>query len=323
VRRRSFLLAAAVLAASRNVDGQTARIRRIGLLMVHDIFSGQRDEIRSALAERGWIEGRNLHVEARSAAGDASRLPALADELVRLDVDLIVGLATLACLAAKAATSRIPIVMYGAGDPVGSGLVRSLARPGGNVTGASLGGNDSASKRIELIRELVPAGSAVGILVNASNPAAQSAREIEQRTCAALGLRAIHRDVTDGAQLVKAVSEVSHQGGKVIIVPTDPLFAEPLHWERVSSTARQLRLPMITGGSVDVEGVLLSYSVDWTDFNRMVASFVDRILKGANPATLAVEQPSRFSISINLRTAKAARIVVPQSLLLRADRVFE
>ena len=322
MKRRAFLvLGAGIVLPSLDATAQAA-VRRIGLLTVNDIFSQQRDSIIAALADRGWVEGKNLHVVTRSAAGDQSRLRVLANEMVKLEVEAIIGIGTLPCQAAKAATSRIPIVMYGAGDPVGTGLIASLSRPGANVTGTSFAQAEQAIKRIEILREMLSPGSGIGFLVNAGNPVFALVREVEERTCRAMGLFAIHVDVHKGEDMIPAVTEVSRRKGKAVVVPSDPLFAAPMYWERVSSTARQLGLPIVFAGVAEEDGVLVGYSPDWSELDRSVAGFVDRILKGGNPATMAVELPSRYALSINLRTAKAAGLKVPQSLLVRADQVF-
>ena len=324
MNRRELLLLAtwASIAASEVVAQPTASVRRIGLLTVEDIFSAQRDSIMAALAEHGWVEGRNLYLVARSAGGDRKRLRAAAVELVRLDVEVIVGIGTEACQEAKAATLRVPIVMYGVGEPVATGLVSSLARPGGNVTGVSYAQRDQAVKRIDALREMLPAGSGIGFLTNLTNPVARLVREIQEETCRAVGLTAIHVDVAKNEEIVPALTEIARRSARVLVVPSDPFFATPANWGVVYDAARRLGLPMVLTVPADREGVILGFSVDWDELDRRVASFVDRILRGASPATLPVELPSRFSLSINLRTARTAGISVPQSLLLRADQVY-
>lgn len=322
-RRHLLILGAGTFVPILEVVAQaTASPRRIGLLTVEDIFSVQRDSIVAALAHRGWIDGKNLYLVARSGGGDRKRLRQAAEELVRLEVELIVGIGTVACQEAKAVTSRIPIVMYGAGEPVATGLVPSLARPGGNVTGVSIVTGDQATKRIDVLRDLLPVGSIIGFLTHPANPAFAIAREAEEKTCRTLGFVPIHADVAKGEELVPAVTEIARRKARVLVVSSDPFFAAPVHLALVRETARRVGLPIVSAGTAQADGVLLSYSIDWNELNNQVASFVDRILKGAKPAVLPVEQPSRFLLSINLRTAKAAGITVPESLLLRADSVF-
>jgi len=297
------------------------KMRRIGLLMVEEFGPDQRQRIRVALRERGWIEGGNLVIESRSARGNVQLLRALADELVKLNVELIVGAGTAATTAAKNATTRIPIVIYAAGDPVGTGLVASLARPGGNVTGTTTMTPEIATKRLELVHELLPAAARIGELENSNNPLFRVTRDARERSYRLVGLQPIFIEVAAIGEIENAVLEVARRGGKALIVSPDPLFGEGA--EQLARAAQRTGLPLIVESEALTEGAVVSFSISWDELNRQFASFVDRILKGAKPADLPVEQPTKFELGINLRTAKALGITVPQSILRRADEVIQ
>jgi ABC-type uncharacterized transport system substrate-binding protein len=297
------------------------KMRRIGLLMVEEFSPDQRQRIRAALRERGWIEGGNLVIESRSARGNVQLLRALADELVKLNVELIVGAGTAATMAAKNATTRIPIVIYAAGDPVGTGLVASLARPGGNVTGTTTMTPEIATKRLELVHELLPAAARIGELENSNNPLFRVTRDARERSYRLVGLQPIFIEVAAIGEIENAVLEVARRGGKALIVSPDPLFGEGA--EQLGRAAQRTGLPLIVESEALTEGAVVSFSISWDELNRQFASFVDRILKGAKAADLPVEQPTKFELGINLKTAKALGITVPQSILRRADEVIQ
>jgi putative ABC transport system substrate-binding protein len=323
--RRTFARYAALLlaAAPASAFGQaTARPRRIGLLTAEDLPTIQRDSFRMAFAGRGWVEGVNLHVETRSASGDAARLRPLAEELVRLEVALIIAVGTVASLAAKAATKQIPVVAYGAGDPVGSGLVQSLARPGGNVTGNMVSTNELAAKRVEVMRELFPAGTRIGIPVNPANPTSVKMRAAEVSAGREAGLQILHVEVTKEMDVEAAVAELARRGARTLIINSDPLFSAPGNSLRMMSAVRRAGLTAMIDGTGDAEPILVKFGLAWDEVDGQLARLVDRILNGASPATLAVEQPTRFRLSINLQVARKHGITVPESLLLRADEVF-
>ena len=297
------------------------KMRRIGLLMVEEFSPDQRQRIRAALRERGWTEGGNLVIESRSARGNVQLLRGLADELVKLNVELIVGAGTAATTAAKNATTRIPIVIYAAGDPVGTGLVASLARPGGNVTGTTTMTPEIATKRLELVHELLPAAARIGELENSNNPLFRVTRDARERSYRLVGLQPIFIEVAAIGEIENAVFEVARRGGKALIVSPDPLFGEGA--EQLGRAAQRTGLPLIVESGAFTEGAVVSFSISWDELNRQFASFVDRILKGANAADLPVEQPTKFELGINLKTAKALGITVPQSILRRADEVIQ
>ena len=321
--RRTFIGAiGSAIASSASLRAQP-RVRRIGFLMVEALGSDQRDDIGAALRERGWRENDNLAIDSRSADGDPARLAALADDLVRGNVEIIVGMGTVASAAAKRATTRIPIVIYGSGDPVGVGLVESLARPGGNITGTSTMAPELDVKRLQILRELLPATTRVGLLVNVTNPTFRVGREAQERACRSLGLEPLFIEVASAGELAAAVAEVARRGGQALMVNADPLLAVPPNRKRIVQAARRLRLPTMGEGGLDDDDLLVSFSISWEALNRQFAGLVDRILKGEAPGSLPIEQPTRFYLSINLREAKALGITVPQALLVRADRVIE
>jgi putative ABC transport system substrate-binding protein len=260
------------------------RVRRIGLLMIEEYPPEQRDDLRGALAALGWVEGANLVVESRAAGGDVTRLRTLADELVTRDVELIVAAGTIASQAAKRATSRIPIVIAGSGDPVGAGLVTSLAQPGGNVTGNTTMSRDLSVKRLQVLQEILPAVTRVGILVNRSNPVFAARRDAEETACRSLGLQCIFIELTSPGELEKGIAEVRRQGGQALIVSADPLFASQTNFKHVMHAARRLGLATMVEGMDGSDGALISLGPDWNEQSRQVATFVDRILRGASQA---------------------------------------
>jgi len=271
--------------------------------------------------EVGWIEGRNLTMQYRWAQGDTSRLPRLADELVRLQVDVILTHNTPPTLAAKRATSVIPIVFATAGDAVGSGIVASLARPGGNVTGLSSLQPDTAGKRIELLRELIPALRRVAILTDVGNPFAD--RDVgEVRSAAQSIALEVETFEVRRADDIERAFEAFRGHAQALYIPSVPLlFANS---GRINSLALAARLPTMHGVRELVEaGGLISYGPHWPDMWRRSANFVDKILRGAKPADLPVEQPLKFELVINLRVAKAIGLEVPLFLQQRADEIIE
>lgn len=273
------------------------------------------------LRELGWIEGRTVAIEYRWAEGRSERAAEIAAEFVRLKVDVIVTGGNAFILAAKQATSVIPIVFPAAGDPVGSGLVASLARPGGNVTGLSVQATDLARKRIEFLREIVPGLRRLAILVNAGNPT--DVRQVNEAQAAArtLGLEVAPAEIQRGEDIAPAFETLQ---GRVeaLYVSGDPLMLA--NAIRINTLAQGARLPTIYNYSEFVEaGGLISYGPNFPDQFRRAAEYVDKILRGARPADLPVEQPTQFILVINLTTAKALGLTVPSQLLARADKVIE
>jgi putative tryptophan/tyrosine transport system substrate-binding protein len=273
------------------------------------------------LRELGWIEGHNLAIEYRWAEGRTERAAEIAAEFVRRKVDVIVTSATAAVVAAKQATSVIPIVFAAAGDPVGTGLVASLARPGGNVTGLSIQQPDVAAKRLELLREVVPGLSRLAILANVGAPAVVLDMREVQAAARTLGLEVITSEIRRGEDIVPAFEGLNGRAD-ALYVCIDPLVGT--HRIRINTLALAARLPTMHGSREFVEaGGLMSYGPNVSDLFRFAADYVDKILRGAKAADLPVEQPRKFDLIINLTTAKALGLKIPESFLLRADEVIE
>jgi putative ABC transport system substrate-binding protein len=275
-----------------------------------------------ALRELGWIEGKNVAFERRYAENRLERLAEFAAELVHLNVDVIVVEGTLAPLAAKRATSTIPIVMAVAGDPLGSGLVESLARPGGNVTGMSLMAPDLGGKRLELLKELLPRLGRVAVLWNATNRYAALVYKQTQAAGRTLGIEVQSLEVRGPDDFDGAFATARQQHSDALITVEDPLTGS--YRERIMHFAAVDRLPSLHGLREEVvAGGLISYGANFEDLFRRAAGYVDKILRGVKPADLPVQQPTKFELVINLKTAKAFGLQVPPSLLARADEVIE
>jgi putative tryptophan/tyrosine transport system substrate-binding protein len=275
-----------------------------------------------ALRELGWIEGKNILFEYRYADNRLERLPELAAELVRLHVDVIVAAGTLAPLAAKQATSTIPIVMTSAGDPIGSGLVANLARPGGNVTGLSLMSPDLGAKRLQMLKELLPGLTRVAVLWNAANVASERVFRETEGAARILGIEVYSVEVRSPTDLDNAYEAVTRQLPDALITVADPLIMT--HRNQIAEFAVKKRLPSMSAFRVLADaGALMTYGADLNDLLRRAASYMDKVLKGANPADMAIEQPTKFELVINLKTAKTLGVTIPPALLARADEVIE
>jgi putative ABC transport system substrate-binding protein len=301
---------------------QPAKVYRIGYLSPSPIspefFAMQSEPLR----QLGWIEGKNVIFERRYANNRLDLLAELAAELVRLNVDLIVAPGTLAPLALQRATSTIPIVMNSAGDPLGSGLVASLARPGGNVTGLSLMAPDLGGKRLELLIETLPQVSRVGILWNAANPYSALVFKETQNGGKQLRIQLQSIEVRSPDDFDSALSTAGQQRADALITVEDPLTL--LHRKRIVDFAATNHLPAIYGLKEFTEaGGLMAYGANLADLYRRAAGYVDKILKGAKPADLPVEQSTKVEFVVNLRTAKALRLNIPLPLIGRADEVIE
>jgi putative ABC transport system substrate-binding protein len=272
------------------------------------------------LRELGWIEGRNIAIVYRWAEGRGERFAEIAAEFVRLKVHVIVT-AGGAVLAVKQATSVIPIVFAVATDPVGSGLVASLARPGGNVTGLSLQATDAVGKRLELLREIIPDLRRLAVVANAGYPAAVLEMDEAQRKGRALGLEVATLEIRRAEDIASALDTLQHRAD-ALYVAADPLATS--NRVRISILALGARLPTMNGGREYVEvGGLISYGASFSDLHRRAADIVDKILHGAKPADIPVEQPTKFELVVNLITAKALGLTIPPTLLTRADEVIE
>lgn len=325
--RRRLLGLLAVGLATVGLAGRAQRPappRRIGVLAPGSVADIARfpEPLVEGLRELGWIEGQNLLIERRVADDKAERLPALAEELVAAKVEVIVTSGTPAALAARAATSSIAIVMASIFDPVRAGLVESLARPGGNVTGNTLIEPDLGTKRLQILRELLPGVSRVGEFGNPNNPALAMLRRGEEDALRQLGLQAIFIEVGSAVELDASFAELKRRQAQALVVHSDTLFVS--NRARIAQLALMHQLPIMAEGRQFVEaGGLVSYAPSQQAMMRKAAAFVDKILRGARPGDLPVERPTTFELVFNLRTAKALGIAIPQSLLLRADEVIQ
>jgi len=303
---------------------QTGRVYRLGVLEMSSAASNAAniDALRKSLRELGYVEGQNLVLDYRSAEGRAERFPQLAAELLRLNVDLIVTRGTLAVMAAKNATGTVPIVMAASGEPVETGVVAGLARPGGNVTGLSALTRELVAKRLELLRETVAGIRRVAFLMNFENPVG-SLQWKELRTAApSLGLEVQLLDVRKPEDIVRAFDTAIADRADAILVQNDTVTLT--NRRQVVELAAKHRLPAMYNNREWIDaGDLMAYGVSYPDLYRRTAIFVDKIFKGATPADLPVEQPTKFELVINLKTAKALGISVPPTLLARADEVIE
>ena len=325
MNRRGFLSGLGALSAAPSFAwAQPAtRVYRIGFLV-----SAQTDTnplpgvLLGRLGELGYAEGRNLIVERRFTEGRNERYPALATELVNLKLDLIVAPGTAAALAAKEATSTIPIVTVVVGDPVGSRLIASLARPGGNVTGMSSAAPDIIAKGLQLLKEGAPRLSRVAVLRNATTPVyvtSFKALEVAART---LRVRLQPIEVRTPQDIESAFAAMTKERAEALFPLDDPLMYQQRR--RIADLAAKHRLPTVSSQRLFPEaGALMSYGPSFADLFRRAATYVDKILKGAKPADLPVEQPTKFELVINLKTAKALGLTIPPSLLGRADEVIQ
>ena len=287
-----------------------------------DAQAAMASAFRDGLLELGWVEGKNVAFEIRNAENRLERLPELAADLVRLKVDVIAADGTLAPLAAKQATTTIPIVMTIAGDPLGSGLVASLAHPGGNVTGMSLMAPDLGAKRLELLKELLPRLSRVAVLWNAANPYSALVFKQTQDGGRTLGIDVQSLDVRGPDDFDGAFEAARRLRPDALITVEDPLTGS--HRKRIADFTAGQQLPSLHGIREFVAaGGLISYGANVTDLSRRAAYYVDKIFKGAKPADLPIQQPTKFELVINLKVAKALGLAVPPTLLARADEVIE
>jgi len=321
----AVILVLNVILAPHAADAQQAgKVYRIGIL---ETIAASRnatniDAFRQGLKELGYVEGQNLAIEYRSADGRAERFADLAAELLWLQVDLIVTRGTPAALAAKKATKTVPIVMAASGDPLGSGIVASLARPGGNITGLSSIVADLGPKRLELLKEALQTVSRVGVVANMSNPAIEAEWRQIQAAARLLGIDTELLDIRTEVDIESAFEKVRRRRADALIVTLDALTQT--NRERIATLSAKHRLPAVYASREFMEvGGLLAYGVSYPHLYRRAATFVDRIFKGTKPGELPVEQPTRFDLVINLKTAKALGLTIPQTVLLQADQVIE
>jgi putative ABC transport system substrate-binding protein len=323
MKRREFITflggaAAWPLAAK----AQQARMTRIGFLGPTSYFGMQErmDALRAGLRDLGYVEGDNLSIDFRWAEGRYDRLPALAAELVRLKVDVIVTATTPATLAAKQATTTIPIVMAATGDAVASGLVDSLNRPGGNITGSSIYSPEMSAKRLELIREAAPRATQIGYLLNAGNHSPATLKSTES-AAAALDMKVHNFPVFGPSELAAAFMAMAGSSIEFLAMDEEPMLIS--NAKTVAELAARQRLPSIGGRDLAEAGGLIGYGANVPALYRRAASFVDKLIKGAKPADLPIELPTKFDLVINLKTAKALGVTIPPGVLAIADDVIE
>jgi putative ABC transport system substrate-binding protein len=317
-------LCAMLLALSVPVEAQQQlkKLHRIGILLVgsSSFYSAWIDVFRQGLKELGYIEGKNIAIEYRYAEGKADRLPALAAELVGLKVEVVFTSSTPSVLAVKKATSTIPIVFVSISDPVASGLVTSLARPGGNITGLSIVAVELSGKRLELLKEAVPSVTRVAFIWNSANPAQAPQWREAQAAAQALGLQLQSLEVRSANDFDSAFEAALRERAQALV--TTPAALLGAHLKRIVEFAAKNRLPTMYGNPQFVDaGGLMSYAPDYTVQYRRAAIYVDKILKGSKPADLPVEQPTKFEFVINLKAAKQIGLTIPPNVLARADRV--
>ena len=319
-----FLTTILLTTASATQAQQPTKVPRIGFLIAssRSVNAARYETFLQGLRELGYEEGKNIVIEWRSGEGRFDRLAALAAELIRLKVDIIVTAGPADTRAAREATSTIPIVMTFDNDPVGNGFIASLARPGGNITGLSTLAPELSSKQLELLKEIVPKSSRVAILGNSTNPGnALALKEIEA-AAKAFGLKLQYLDILDPKAIETAFRTASKSGVEAILVLGIPLLNSER--KQLVELAVKNRLPAIyyTGDLVEAGG-LMTYGVNRNDLARRAATYVDKILKGAKPAELPVEQPKKFELIINLKAAKQIGLTIPPNALARADKVIK
>ena len=326
IRRRAFITLLGGAAAGWPLAARAEQAEKkytVGILSAGDENTALSAAFADALRELGWVEGRNVVFKYRYAENRRERLPELAADLVRLKVDVIAAAGTLAPLAAKRATATIPIVMTAAGDPLGSGLVASLARPGGNVTGMSLMAPDLGGKRLELLKDVLPRLSRVAVLWNAANPYSALVFKETQTGGQTLGIEVQSLEVRDPDDFDGTFEAVRRQHPEALITVEDPLTVG--HRKRIADFAVEHQLPSLHGvREFAAAGGLMSYGASLADLFRRAAGYVDKILiMGAKPADLPVQQPTKFEFVINLKTAMALGLRIPDKLVALADEVIE
>jgi putative ABC transport system substrate-binding protein len=326
--RRTFLAGtgAVLLTAPLAAEAQQRPMPRIGILTGEsssDLLPAL-EQFRQELRKRGWIDGQTITVlEPRSAEGRNERLSGLAAEVLKADPQIIVVFGAPATRVLRQATATIPIVMWSVGDPVAYGFVASLAKPGGNVTGTSTMVIETGGKLVELLKETVPAVARLALFVNPGNPGGASYVRQVQEVAEALRLKVQVLEVRKPDDFEGAFAAIVRERTEAIILPPEPLIRSQRR--RIAEFAAQHHLPLLLHGAPVLleSGGLLTYGSKLGEYPRIVASYVDRILKGARPADLPVQQPTEFELGVNLKTAKALGLMIPQSLLLRADEVIQ
>jgi putative ABC transport system substrate-binding protein len=323
MKRRRLALALVLALAGVGVRAQPAvRIQTVGILLHDGAPPGLLEAFVRELAALGYVEGGNLRIETRDSAGRSERLPALADELLRTKVDVILAVNTPAAQAASKATKHIPVVITRVADPVRSGLVSNLARPGGNVTGLSFNNADLGPKRLQLVRDTLPGLSRVAVLSNADNPGhAPQVPEME-RAGAQVGVGVVDLRVRRAEDLPRAFSEAARARAQAVFVLDDTMITNQR--DRILELAAARSLPVVARYADFAEaGALIAYGPSLPALYRRAAQYVARILGGASPGALPIEEPKQFELVVNLRTARALGLAIPRSVLLSADRTIE
>jgi len=326
--RRKLLIAlgAGTLAAplASFAQQQPASVARIGFLgnSTATLEASLVGPFREGLRDLGYVEGRNVLIEYRWAEGKYERFPALVAELIAMKVAVIVTAGTPATLAVKKTTTSVPLVMVAVGDPVGTGIVASLGRPGGNITGLTSIAHDLDAKRLELFREMIPGVSHIAVIWNSASPLQVIQERATRAAAQILGMKLLSLGVWNEEGLEKVFVEITRQRPDALLVLADRLFLH--HRARIMGFAAQHRLPGVYAYRELVDaGGLMSFGPSYADMHRRAAYFVDRILKGTKPADLPVEQPATFELVINMKTAKALGLTIPQSILARATEVIQ
>ena len=322
--RRAFLtVVSGALIACRTAAAQpSSTVKRVGLLSGATVVVGH-VILKDALRDLGWLDGQNFILELRAAGGRYDRLPDLAADLVRLKVDVIVAQGSAASVAARDATRTIPIVMVSVGDPVGLGLVKSLARPGGNATGLAFsGGTGRSVKALGLLKEAVPRVRRIAVLANAAHPNTAPARRALTDAARSLKVELQILEVRGPGEFDAAFAAMARGRAEALFVVTEAMFND--HRARLVELATQRKLPSMYGEKVYVEaGGLMSYGPSIPAMMQRAGALVDRILKGAQPGVIPVEEPATFEMAINLKPARALQLAIPPSLLAQAERVIE
>ena len=324
MRRREFItLVGSAVAWPLGAHAQQ-KIPRIGFMgnSTAALETNLVDAFREGLRELGYEEGRNIAIEYRWADGNYDRFPTLAEELIAARVDAIVTAGTPAALAVKRATTTVPLVMVAVGDPIGTGLVSSLARPGGNLTGLSSIAPDLEGKRLQLLREVLPALSHVAMFVNSLNPFHVSSMKQARAAAQAMGIKLQLHDIPKSEDLDDAFAAIRKERPDALLILADRVFLH--NRQRMMDFTNEQRLPNINAYKELVEvGGLMSYGPSYEDMHKRAAIYVDKILKGTKPADLPIEQPSKFTFIVNLKAAKALGVTVPSQLLGLADQLIE
>jgi putative ABC transport system substrate-binding protein len=327
MKRREFITligGAAAWPLSARAQQPTTKIARIGWLVTGSPTSHRFSlaAFRDGLKDLGYVEGQNISIEYRWAEGNTTRLPELANELVHQKVDIILAGGTVVAEAAKHATSLVPIIAAGIGDLVELGLVTSLARPGGNLTGFVAIAPETAAKRIQIIKEIKPQARRAAVLWNPTGSTAKLEWEIVKKFAAANDIAVELHDARDTEQLSNALAKIPQSGPDILVVLNDPFMFT--YRKAIVDAADRFRLPSIYGFREFVDdGGLISYGASITDTYRRAAGYVDKVLRGAKPANLPVQLPIKFELVVNLKTAKAIDLTIPEPFLLRADEVIE